>query len=287
MDIWHTCEPEAVSTKGWLGQAIQDLDPDHENVLTGVNLGRGLPRAMTAPGVPVASVGDLDNYGVMTPIQEKKERAAALEVFKKMYGPAFGTGMVMDYLAQTGGDVLKGADRLVDAPAKYTSDVEYAGNAFAKSLKDAARIHLADLGTRILYVSHGGYDTHASENPTQPRLMDELSTGIVDFFDDLRAHDAAEEVAMLVFTEFGRRMKDNGSGTDHGTGGGAFVIGDRVKGGLYAEYPSLDPSEWEHGEDLKHTIDFRGIYGTMLEQWLGLEAPSIVGGNFEQIDVFA
>lgn len=287
MDIWHTCEPEIVSTKGWLGQAIQNLDPDHENVLTGVNLGRGLPRAMTMPGVPVASVGDLDNYGVMTPIQEKQERAEALEVFKRMYGPAFGTGMVMDYLAQTGGDVLKGADRLADALVDYTSEVEYASNAFAKSLKDAARIHLADLGTRILYVSHGGYDTHATENPTFPRLMDELSTGIADFFDDLRTHNAAEEVVMLVFTEFGRRMKDNGSGTDHGTGGGAFVIGDRVKGGLYAEYPSLEPSEWEHGEDLKHTIDFRGIYGTMLEQWMNLDAPSIVGGRFEQIDVFS
>jgi len=182
MDIWHTCEPDTVSTKGWLGQAIQNLDADHENVLTGVNLGRGLPRAMTMPGVPVASVGDLDNYGVMTPIQEKQERAEALEVFKRMYGPAFGTGMVMDYLAQTGGDVLKGADRLADALVDYTSEVEYASNAFAKSLKDAARIHLADLGTRILYVSHGGYDTHATENPTFPRLMDELSTGIADFF---------------------------------------------------------------------------------------------------------
>ena len=287
MDIWHTCEPDTVSTKGWLGQAIRDLDPDSENVLTGVNLGRGLPRAMTAPGVPVASVGDLDTYGVMTSITDNREREEALDVFKRMYGPAFGTGMVMDYLAQTGGDVLKGADRLAEAPVKYSSDVEYAGNAFAKSLKDAARIHLADLGTRILYVAHGGYDTHAAENPTQPRLLDELSTGIADFFDDLRAHDAAEEVVMFVFTEFGRRMKDNGSGTDHGTGGGAFIIGDRVKGGLYSEYPLLDPAQWEHGEDLKHTIDFRGIYGTLLDQWMGLDAPSIVRGHFEQIDVFA
>ena len=92
---------------------------------------------------------------------------------------------------------------------------------------------------------------------------------------------------MFVFTEFGRRMKDNGSGTDHGTGGGAFIIGDRVKGGLYSEYPPLDPAQWEHGEDLKHTIDFRGIYGTLLEQWMGLEASPIVKGHFEQIDVFA
>jgi uncharacterized protein (DUF1501 family) len=81
-------------------------------------------------------------------------------------------------------------------------------------------------------------------------------------------------------------MRDNGSGTDHGSGGGAFLFGSRVEGGLYAEYPSLDPSDWEHGEDLKHTIDFRGIYGTVLEQWLGVEAEPIVKGRFEQIAPF-
>ena len=81
-------------------------------------------------------------------------------------------------------------------------------------------------------------------------------------------------------------MRDNGSGTDHGSGGGAFIIGDRVNGGLYAEYPSIDPADWLYGEDLKHTIDFRGIYGTVLEQWLNVEAAPIVGGGFEQIEPF-
>ena len=108
----------------------------------------------------------------------------------------------------------------------------------------------------------------------------------MDFFQDLRQHNASEEVAMLVFTEFGRRIYDNGSGTDHGSGGGAFIIGDRVSGGLYAEYPSLEPDKWLNGEDMAHTIDFRGIYGTMLEQWMGVEAAPIVGGAFEQINPF-
>ena len=109
---------------------------------------------------------------------------------------------------------------------------------------------------------------------------------IRDFFDDLRAHNASENVVMFVFTEFGRRMRDNGSGTDHGTGGGAFFIGDRVNGGLYSEYPRLDQQFWAKGEDLEHTIDFRGIYATVLEQWLGVDAPEIVGGTYEQIQPF-
>ena len=285
MDIWHTCEPDRVAAEGWLGKVIQELDPSKENVLTAVNFGRGLPRAMAAPGVPVSSVGDLDNYGLMTGIAEEQRRNRALEIFKNMYAPAIGTGPVMDYLAQTGLDVLKGADSLNEAPAQYSSDVEYADNSIAQSLRDVARVHTAGLGTRIFYTSHGGYDTHSNEMPTHPKLLAELSGAILDFFHDLRDHDASEEVVVLAFTEFGRRMRDNGSGTDHGSGGGAFIIGERVKGGLYAEYPPLDPAQWLNGEDLRHTIDFRGVYATILEQWLQVDPKPIVGGTFEQVQV--
>ena len=116
MDIWHTCEPDEIATEGWLGKAIRELDPNKENVLTGLNLGRGLPRAMAAPGVPVSSVGDLDNYGLMSGISAREQRLEALEIFKSMYAPAIGTGPVMEYLGQTGLDVIKGADQLKVAP---------------------------------------------------------------------------------------------------------------------------------------------------------------------------
>lgn len=286
MDIWHTCQPDTISTEGWLGNAIKALDPHKENVLTGVNVGRGLPRSMAAPGVPVASVGDLDNYGLMTGIEGERQRYQALDTFKDIYSQAIGTGPVREYLAQTGMDVLKGADVLKEVPGMYSSTVEYADNPIAKGLKDIARIHLADVGTRVFYTQQGGYDTHANENPTQPPLLTDLSRAIADFFSDLREHNKSEEVVMLVFTEFGRRMRDNGSGTDHGTGGGAFIIGDKVAGGLYSEYPSLDPSQWARGEDLAHTYDFRGAYSTLLEQWLQVEANPIVRGNFEQLQPF-
>lgn len=286
MDTWHTCEAEKIGTEGWLGRAIRELDPNKENVLTGVNFGKGLPRALVAPGVPVTSIGDLDNFGLMTGIAERQRRDQALEMFKEMYAPAIGTGPVMDYLAQTGTDVLSGSDILKQAPAMYTSEVEYADNPIAQNLRDTARVHLAGLGTRIFYANHGGYDHHANENKGHSKLLDELSGAIMDFFQDLRDHNASDEVVMLVFTEFGRRMRDNGSGTDHGSGGGAFIIGDRVKGGLYSEYPALDPGQWLHGEDLRHTVDFRGVYSTLLEQWMGLDPVPIVDGTFEQIHPF-
>ena len=286
MEIWHTCEPDRVGTNGWLGLAIRDLDPKAENVLTGVSIGQGLPRAMAVSGVPVTSVGDLESYGVMHRLDRERLRDKAIEAFKNIYGQAIGTGPVAEYIGQTGIDVLKGADLLADVAERYESPIEYADNSIAKSLRDVARIHLADLGTKIFYTNHGGYDTHANELPTHPKLMTDISGAISDFLDDLEHHKAADNVMVMVFTEFGRRMRDNGSGTDHGSGGGAFLFGKRVEGGLYAEYPSLNPKDWEHGEDLKHTIDFRGIYGTVLEQWLGVEAKPIVGGQFEQIHPF-
>ena len=286
MDIWHTCEPDRVGTNGWLGLAIRELDPKGENVLTGVSIGQGLPRAMAVSGVPVTSVGDLEGYGVMHRLDRERLRDKAIQAFKDIYGQAIGTGPVSEYIGQTGLDVLKGADLLADVADKYESPVEYADNPIAKSLRDVARIHFADLGTRIFYTSHGGYDTHANELPAHPKLMSDVSGAISDFLDDLEHHDASDNVTVLVFTEFGRRMRDNGSGTDHGSGGGAFLFGKKVEGGLYCEYPSLDPKDWEHGEDLKHTIDFRGIYGTVLEQWMSIEAKPIVNGDFEQIHPF-
>ncbi|MBA2447291.1 MAG: DUF1501 domain-containing protein, partial [Chloroflexi bacterium] len=286
MDIWHTCEPNEIATEGWLAKVVRELDPEGTNPLTGVSFGRGLPRAMAAPGVTATSVDNLDNYGLMNGVEVAQQRQQDLEIFKRMYTPAVGTGLVMDYLSQTGQGVLTGADLLKAAPARYTSTVQYADNPIARALRDVVRVHTAGLGTRVFYTQHGGYDHHAQEVPTHARLLGELSGGLTAFMQDLREHAAADNVTVLVFTEFGRRIKDNGSGTDHGSGGGALLVGDRVAGGLYAEYPSLAPADWLYGEDLEHTIDFRGIYGTLLEQWLGLDSVPIVGGAYEQIQPF-
>ena len=264
MDIWHTCTPNEVSTIGWLGNTIELLDPSGENPLTGVNFGVGLPKAMTKAGVPVTSVSNLDSYGLMSGITAEEQRDKALQIFKNMYGQAIGTGPVMEYLSRTGNDVLTGADLIKVAPEKYVSSIEYADSAIAKSLRDVARVHTADLGTRIFYTQQGGYDTHANQQPAQPGLFKDLARAVNDFFADLEEHESDENVVMLIFSEFGRRVYDNGSGTDHGSGGGAFLVGKPIEGGLYSEYPSLARDRWVKGEDLEHTVDYRGIYGTVL-----------------------
>jgi uncharacterized protein (DUF1501 family) len=282
MDIWHTCEPEIVATDGWLGKVIRDLDPKSENVLTGVNFGRGLPRALALPGVPVASVGSLESYGVLTSMAEADRRADVLDVFARMYSPAIGTGPTMDYLGRTGLDALKGADILKTAPEKYESTVEYADTAFSQSLRGIAQVHLAELGTRVFYASLGGFDTHSNQVSAQPQLLNELSHAVSNFHQDLRDHEASDNVLIFVFTEFGRRVKDNGSGTDHGSGGVAFALGDPVSGGMYSEYPSLKEGDLLEG-DLHFNVDFRGVYGSIIDQWLKLDPVPVVGGHFEQL----
>lgn len=285
MDIWHTCEPEVVGTEGWVAKVVRDLDPQGENVLKCVNFGQGLPRALALRGVPITSVSNLESYGVMSSvpgISGEEERARLLDRFARMYAPAIGTGATMDYLGQTGRDALMGADIIKAAPENYTSTIEYADNGIAKYLRDVARVHTANLGTQIFYTAHGPFDTHFNQPPMHARLWTEVSGAISDFFDDLREHDAADNLIMMIFTEFGRRVRDNGTGTDHGAGGGAFIVGDQVKGGMYGTYPSLKPEDLNQG-DLDPSYDFRGFYSSVVDQWLGLDPVPIVGGKFEQI----
>ncbi len=282
MDIWHTCEPDTLGTEGWLGKVIREIDPNKENVVTGVSFGPSMFRAMAVPGVPVATVDDLSNYGLLTGISEQLQRDRILERYKNLYSQSIGRGPVMEFLGQTGLDALKGADVLGEAPVNYSSTVEYADNPIAQKLKGIAQIHLADLGTRIFYSDHGSFDSHSNQVGMHGNLWNQVSVAVQDFFDDLKEHNASENVLMFIFSEFGRRTHDNGSGTDHGAAGVTFVIGDRVNGGEYGEYPSIKREDLQQG-DLVPDTDFRGVYSTILEDWLHMDAKPIVGGTFEKL----
>ena len=282
MDIWHTCEPDKLGTEGWLGRAARDIDPNKENVVTAVSFGPSLPRALALPGVPVACVDDLDSFGMLPGISEQQQRNKILDRFSRLYSPTIGNGFVMDYLGQTGLDSLAAADILKAAPQQYSSSVEYPDTPISKKLRGVAQVHMADVGARVIYCDHGSFDSHSNQVGMHDRLWVDVSHAIESFFDDLRENDAADNVIMLLFTEFGRRVHDNGSGTDHGAAGAAFVIGDRVKGGEYSEFPSTAPQDLEQG-DLVPNTDFRSVYSTILEDWMGLDANPLVGGNFEKV----
>ena len=281
MDIWHTCEPDKLGTEGWLGRVTKDLDPNKENVVTTVSFGPSLPRALALPGVPVACVDNLDTFGMLPTITETEQRNKILDRFTRLYSPTIGSGFVMDYLSQTGLDSLKAADILKVAPAKYNSTIEYPDTPLARKLRGVAQVHMADLGTRILYCDHGSFDSHSNQVGMHDKLWHDVSSAVESFFDDLKENNAGENVIMLLFSEFGRRVHDNGSGTDHGAAGAAFIIGEGVKGGEYGEYPSTNTEDLEQG-DLVPNTDFRSVYTTLAENWMGLDANPLVGGIFEK-----
>jgi uncharacterized protein (DUF1501 family) len=294
MDIWYTAQPAMMATDGWLGKLVRELDPRADNVLTAVSFGRGLPRALSLAGVPVASVAELNSYGLLTNLSSV-QRQAALEVFSWMYDdgwndqglppmatpqPIDPVGEVLHYMGQTGLDAQKGAAILRTAVEKYRSPVVYPKTAIGQSLRGVAQVKFADLGTRVFYTAHNGFDTHGTQLTVHAQLWREVSEAIAMFFEDLRAHDAADDVIMLLWSEFGRRVRDNGSGTDHGAGGLAFVLGEAVQGGMYGAYPSLRDGDLTLG-NLGYTNDFRSTYSTILERWFQVEAKPIVNGTFE------
>ena len=284
MDIWHTCEPLELADEGWIGRSEREVDPGGENPVGIVSVGYGLPRALVAPGVPVASVTDLETFGLYTDAQHVEKRDSMLELFQEMYSPAIGSGVtgdVMSYLGQTGRDALKSADILKHAIPQYRSSVEYGSDNLGQSLRTIATIHSADLGVRFFYATHGGFDTHASQISMHSNLWTQVSRGVADFWDDLAEQGASDNVVMLLFSEFGRRVKENGHGTDHGSGGVAFAVGPNVRGGMYSEYPSRSPEALVDG-DLAPILDFRGVYSELLEDWMGLDAVPIVNGTFEK-----
>jgi len=285
MDIRHTAQPTTTSSEGWLGKANSIIDPEGKNPITTVNFGRGLPRALALQGVSVASVGALESYGLYTGLAGASNKDAMLDTISRIYQPMADGGFPSRRILETGRGALDGADLLREAPRTYSSDVEYPeDNPIAQSLKGIAQVMSAELGTRIYYAAHGSFDTHTNELVNHALLWDQLSTALACFLDDLKQQGKGEETVIWMFSEFGRRIADNGAGTDHGSGGAAFVIGDSVKGGLYGEYPKLGLADQLEG-DVHFNTDFRQVYATLLEDVLGVESEPVLKQKFSTLDL--
>ena len=170
---------------------------------------------------------------------------------------------------------LKGG-RIANAPYPRTE--------LGEKLALVAQLMKAGITARVFYAAQSGYDTHSGQTTAHASLLSELSGGLLAFLDDLAAAKLADRVAVLCFSEFGRRVAENGSaGTDHGTAGPVFVAGSGVKAGLVGPTPSL--LDLQDG-DLKMTIDFRRVYAAALETWLGIPAKSALGGDFDPVPLF-
>jgi uncharacterized protein (DUF1501 family) len=178
------------------------------------------------------------------------------------------------------------ADRMARVVGSSDGAGRYPATDLGQQLGLMARLIKGGIGTRVYYARQPGYDTHAAQLGAHAVLLRELSGALKAFLDDLAAAKLAERVTVLVFSEFGRTIKENGSqGTDHGTAGPVLLAGPAVKSGLVGAMPKLLDPDPKHG-DLKVAIDFRRIYSTILESWLGLSSKSALGGTFERLALF-
>lgn len=283
-DIWETGSPETFSRSGWLAKVLLEIDPRGSNPIGAVNLGVRLPTALSISRGPATSVASLDSVGYYSTGVADGDREPALDAVRDICtSPVRQLSTVMAHTRTVGQAVLSGTALLRSAlPVEVSA--EYPATPIGRALAQIARIDAAGLGTRIFYASHGSFDLHSQQLNAHSDRLRELSDAVAAFYHDAHARRRSSGISILVWSEFGRRVTDNGSGTDHGAGGMAMLIGDGVRGGFYGEYPSLKRSALVEG-NLDFTVDFRSVYAAVMERWLEVDSRAVLGRRFEPASV--
>ena len=293
MDIWHSARPDVDYTKdGWIGRGLDLTVEQHAGEMRAMALGTNrLPLALVGTKVNVPSVSNLAGYhldlGAGFEENRKLQRRLMGEIADRQ-GSSNGRGAVgtagadLDFLRRTAITAFTSADKLKEVTASYKPAAPYPANGLGEKLKIVAQIIAGELGTRVIFVSLDGFDTHAQQAGAHQGLLGELSSATRAFFQDLKGHGLDDRVLLATFSEFGRRVKENGSlGTDHGAASQVFIAGPTVKGGLHGQHPSL--TDLVEG-DLKFHTDFRSVYATLLSKVLDWPAESVLGGSFPMLD---
>jgi len=278
MEIWQTAEPDKLGSEGWVGRYLDAVRSGRASSLTGINIGNETSEAFTSAHAAVPSIQGLANFGVVFPHgADGDAKAAALKRVQlgdsnTPYGRFF---------QQTAQETYDSADRISAGIKNYHSAVQYPRGSFGTGMQEIAQLIAANLGTRVFYISTGSFDTHAGQIRRHDQLWQDVSDGLAAFQADLDGMGASDNVLTLAFSEFGRRVHENANGgTDHGTASEMFLLGKSVKGGLYGAYPSL--TDLDQG-DLKYTTDFRAVYATVLDRWLGTNSEAVLGKRYEDL----
>lgn len=281
MEIWHTADPEGrVIRYGWIGRYFDSKCPVCEQPTVGVNVGPSMPLAMQAEGGMGVSLENPEAFQWMSALNGIGAREEQ-ELFRLLNAPAPNEPGTIDFLRHTAMNAYVSSEKVRDLVRSYRGGVEYPNSRFAASLRLIAQMIAGKLPTKVYYAHMTGFDTHAGQRGPHENLLQQLAEGVAALYRDLEAQGNAERVLVLAFSEFGRRVAENGSGgTDHGTAAPMFVFGKALKGGLYGQQPSL--TDLVDG-DLKHSFDFRAVYATVLDRWLGVDPQRILGHNFERV----
>lgn len=282
MEIWHTAQPTGVApTQGWLGAFMSEVYKVGDSPFQCVNFGSSVPQALLTEHAPVAALQDTTAFQFLVDKRLPTMKDPLLKAFGQVYTRPARKTPSLDLVASNWETTTQSVALLSKIGEKYQAMAQYPNNAFGKTLQQVAQMLGSNVGTRVFYVQLNGFDTHANQKPAQATLMTQLADSLAAFQADLEGHQLAEQVLTIGFSEFGRRVKENGSqGTDHGAAGPMFVVGKGVKGGIYGDHPDL--GKLDDG-DLFHTIDFRSVYATVIEDWLGAPSQDVLGARFDKL----
>lgn len=274
MAIWHSADLAGTRANGngWLGQYLDESAPKQRIDLDGWFVGAGT--------VPPALVNRRSQVASVERLQELQFKSLATAKRASQLGQ--GGSDVSSFVSRCMTNSFASAEQLESLMKSKTTDVRFPPTALGKKLSIVSRLIRSGAASRTYYTIQAGYDTHASQLGPHANLLGELSSGIKALLDDLKQAKLDKQVVVLAFSEFGRRVEENQSqGTDHGTAGPVFIAGTHVKGGLYGEVPNL--SDLEKG-DLKVKLDFRQVYGTLLDKWLKVGSEKVLHKKYESLD---
>jgi len=280
-EIWQTAAPERYLDTGWAGRYLDDDGKGKApNLFAGVAIGPVLPKMMVAEKTDVPTISNLNGFKFngARDEQAQADRILGGDGVKYPFQSPY-----LQLVQDVENHAHAAANELPHLVAGYKPAVEYPKTPFAQGLNLIAGVVNANVGTKVFYISLGSFDTHVAQRTRQDQLLAQFAGGIAAFYQDLAAHKSDGDVLTMTFSEFGRRVQENANrGTDHGTAAPMFLIGGNVKGGIIGDHPSL--TDLDYG-NLKWHTDFRSVYATVLEKWLGIGSAPILGSQFETLSV--
>ena len=286
MTIWQTASPDETLQTGWLGRYL-DTARSVDSSINAVELDTLLSPTVVGEKERATAIDSLRSFKIAPLTRQTQssdeETIKALDSIQCSSCQEYND--LVNAMMDAGLDAMTASDVVRQAASNYETSVTYPTNDFANRLKLAAQVVSSSLKPTIIYLQIGGFDTHANQKTTQANLLKTVSDGISAFYRDMESKDKADDTLIMTFSEFGRRVHENGSqGTDHGTAEPMFLIGGRVSGGLYADYPNL--SNLDSNGDLIHTVDFRQVYASVLQDWLGVDSTPVLSSQFQKLNLF-
>ena len=278
MDIWETGDPELRRRNGWLSTLVEGKVDGNGHPIGSLSLGPALAPALCCPPTPPPTINNINGYKLLPDPQFPKNAATREDALVRLYQSYQAPAPYAAILDSTADSARTSSAQMQELATAYHPSITYPKTPVAQGLKLFAATLKAGVGLRLGYIVLGGFDTHSQQLNQQPRLLRQLGDALNAFSRDLEAQGLDKDVLTMTWSEFGRRAQQNASnGTDHGTAAPLFLIGSGVKGGLYGDVPDLN--NLDNG-NLRHSIDFRSVYATVIERWLQADSKAILGGTY-------